>query len=680
MPTKIHDGDLNSDGGGGDESESGKSTKSTRSSSRKSTASGSTAKTPRKPSSRAGPASTRKASSGAKTPASKSVSRSSSRSALKEVVEDEETEEEQAEPVETKPKGKKASTAKTPAKSTKVKKTATARGRSRSVAPSESEAELVTEDDEVEPPATIKKKPASKSKASAPTPAPSKKPKARSNSVARRVAPEAPSDIEAEQEDEAEPPKPVTKSKSKVSKKAPTSAPVHVESNDEVGSDMDLDEAWTTAPETERKTSKSGGSTNPTKSLKKAPESKGSKQAEEQTEEDEHIQKTVKKPVSKSKPRTTVKAKPPSKSRSKAAEEVFESEIDTEAEPDPAPVKRASRSTTTKPPSKAQSSDKGKGKAVSTKPSVTQKAEETQDESEAGTDLDQGKAEEDEFGPIIRQPSFSANGQAKGKPSSVAGASRPPKQSPPVMMKNQDGDEDVEMTPVFVPKRGTPAAPPVAREASTGPSKLPAPKADKQKKQIKVVDVSSDEDEEDEKLVEEQVQVMPTPHKPPIQRSVKLVQKKPLEDCDDVVMNLDPIEPSTDIDNSMHEDGAEEHHDTQPALEPPRTPLAQARHPSPFPPVQASFSSSQLAHGSSQGPDPRPGQDETEEPPFFPPLSRMPFMPLPTLTPAELDMTVEEWVRYQMEMEYDKFKRDGERELVRFRNRAEDVRKIIDGL
>jgi len=43
-------------------------------------------------------------------------------------------------------------------------------------------------------------------------------------------------------------------------------------------------------------------------------------------------------------------------------------------------------------------------------------------------------------------------------------------------------------------------------------------------------------------------------------------------------------------------------------------------------------------------------------------------------------MTVEEWIRYQIEVEYDKFKRDGERELARFRKRAEEVRKVIEGL
>jgi hypothetical protein len=64
----------------------------------------------------------------------------------------------------------------------------------------------------------------------------------------------------------------------------------------------------------------------------------------------------------------------------------------------------------------------------------------------------------------------------------------------------------------------------------------------------------------------------------------------------------------------------------------------------------------------------------------LPALSKLPSIPLHTLTEAELDMTVEEWIRYQMIVEYDKFRRDGERELQRFRNQAEEVRKAIEGL
>lgn len=75
-----------------------------------------------------------------------------------------------------------------------------------------------------------------------------------------------------------------------------------------------------------------------------------------------------------------------------------------------------------------------------------------------------------------------------------------------------------------------------------------------------------------------------------------------------------------------------------------------------------------------------PTKATTPEPQILPALSRIPYLPLQALTEAELDMTVEEWIRYQMEIEYDKLKRDGERELARFKARAEEARMIIESL
>jgi len=80
-----------------------------------------------------------------------------------------------------------------------------------------------------------------------------------------------------------------------------------------------------------------------------------------------------------------------------------------------------------------------------------------------------------------------------------------------------------------------------------------------------------------------------------------------------------------------------------------------------------------------QGQEPLKTQQPVE-PQFVPFLSKLPFLPLHVLTEAELDMTVEDWIRYQMEVEYDKFKRDGERELMRFKKKAEETRRIIEQL
>jgi len=79
-----------------------------------------------------------------------------------------------------------------------------------------------------------------------------------------------------------------------------------------------------------------------------------------------------------------------------------------------------------------------------------------------------------------------------------------------------------------------------------------------------------------------------------------------------------------------------------------------------------------------QGQEPLKTRQQPAEPQFVPFLSKLPFVPLHVLTEAELDMTVEDWIRYQMEVEYDQFKRDGERELMRFKKKAEETRRIIE--
>ncbi|KAL0575581.1 hypothetical protein V5O48_006397 [Marasmius crinis-equi] len=65
---------------------------------------------------------------------------------------------------------------------------------------------------------------------------------------------------------------------------------------------------------------------------------------------------------------------------------------------------------------------------------------------------------------------------------------------------------------------------------------------------------------------------------------------------------------------------------------------------------------------------------------FCPPLAKEPFVNLEVLSNEELDMTVEDWIRCQMNVEYEKFKRDGEDELAAFQNRAEEVRRTIEAL
>ncbi|KIM44445.1 hypothetical protein M413DRAFT_442427 [Hebeloma cylindrosporum] len=115
-----------------------------------------------------------------------------------------------------------------------------------------------------------------------------------------------------------------------------------------------------------------------------------------------------------------------------------------------------------------------------------------------------------------------------------------------------------------------------------------------------------------------------------------------------------------DVNMDVAEDDAHPVIDDNVAYEPPRTPVRSKGRVSPPKEIRI--------------------EKEATEPPFVPALSKLPFIPITTLSEAELDMTVEDWIRYQMDAEFDKLRRDGERELQRFRKKAEDTRKIIESL
>lgn len=62
------------------------------------------------------------------------------------------------------------------------------------------------------------------------------------------------------------------------------------------------------------------------------------------------------------------------------------------------------------------------------------------------------------------------------------------------------------------------------------------------------------------------------------------------------------------------------------------------------------------------------------------PLSKELFIPTQELSDVELSMTVEEWVRHHKQIEYEKFREDGERRIEAFLRHAEQTRRAIEGL
>jgi len=127
-----------------------------------------------------------------------------------------------------------------------------------------------------------------------------------------------------------------------------------------------------------------------------------------------------------------------------------------------------------------------------------------------------------------------------------------------------------------------------------------------------------------------------------------------------------PVVPEVDVDVNM--DMADTHPDVNVNMQN-----------SPKTPVRPKARISPPKEAGTEAPAPLAAK-EAAEPLFIPALSKLPFIPITTLSEAELDMTVEDWIRYQMDAEFDKFRRDGERELQRFMKKAEEARKIIENL
>lgn len=66
--------------------------------------------------------------------------------------------------------------------------------------------------------------------------------------------------------------------------------------------------------------------------------------------------------------------------------------------------------------------------------------------------------------------------------------------------------------------------------------------------------------------------------------------------------------------------------------------------------------------------------------PFTPALATIPMQHVSTLTPEERNMTVEQWIRHEMTLQYEQLKRDGERSIEAFKERAREVRSVIEAL
>ncbi|KZT68955.1 BIR-domain-containing protein [Daedalea quercina L-15889] len=82
----------------------------------------------------------------------------------------------------------------------------------------------------------------------------------------------------------------------------------------------------------------------------------------------------------------------------------------------------------------------------------------------------------------------------------------------------------------------------------------------------------------------------------------------------------------------------------------------------------------------STSPDDRPVVEQDDAFPFTPLLSTLPMQQLAALTDEEYSMTVEQWIRREIETQTRLLKEDAEKQLAVVREKAAEMRKVIEAL
>ncbi|KAF9478254.1 hypothetical protein BDN70DRAFT_880217 [Pholiota conissans] len=623
----------------------------------------------------------------------------------------------------------KKSTTKTPAKS---------RSTSRSGLKGVAEVEGEEGDVEVEPPATVKKKSRSKSVIrsdiqteedenieAGPPPTVKKKPRSRSKSVARQVIEVGVDDDEDNVNDIQMEPPPVVKKKSKAKPKSKMEADSEVPTEQEEVRKTSRSKSRKPTQQTEDETEEDALPPKSSRAKSKVPVAADN---EEPTRKPSRSKpkSSVAPSMTEEVPRKTSRAKPKSKA---ADSELDEPVLSANARPTKPPPQSEEAPKPPVKPKHQRTASKSKAKATV----AVSDTESVERDEPVTAVLPKKKASSKSKQPAPAEPVDPDELVTTAVPKKKKASSKP-KPSPPVEAADLFNDnvllEDTnpppspqpsskpsttpELAPLFVPKRPTISAtsskpPSQSKKPASKPKPTPATP-----KPMKVVEITSDDEtdghasEKENKLKDSsqenkentrisasnsQSSLQPGIAQPqfktpsqPISRSGKsgkipiIVETvQPLETTR--LPSPPPVEPEQNNgDVSMHDIELNEDHqmDDIPAPSTPPRPTIKFTPPNTVMPNM----DSQPDLGQPSTP-PKVSQNipgAAKTPPFMPPLARLPFTPLHSLTDQELDMTVEEWIRYQMDVEFDKFRRDGERELQQFKKKAEEVRRVIEGL
>jgi hypothetical protein len=85
-------------------------------------------------------------------------------------------------------------------------------------------------------------------------------------------------------------------------------------------------------------------------------------------------------------------------------------------------------------------------------------------------------------------------------------------------------------------------------------------------------------------------------------------------------------------------------------------------------------------HTTNRNASPVREDARSPSPPFYPPLSDTPLVHVTELSAEERELTVEQWVRHEMEIQCNKLRGDAEGKIHLLKRRAEEVRQIIEAL
>ena len=368
---------------------------------------------------------------------------------------------------------------------------------------------------------------------------------------------------------------------------------------------------------------------------------------------------------------------PPAKPKGKAS-----SRSKTKAKPEPEP--EVSEEDAASAPNHSSHIRANSGRIVGQRESNSASERKSSLSEDAGYATAEAPAEADQMevdgGPAASPPHPTK--KAKAPASSV---------SQPVPRTNSratpaDGDIGQRPSPVVNGVRSSSAAPPSSRP----PGKLSVARAPT-KDSLKVIEIDSDGDGSPERPLKPQSKAKAPPSRQESTASVNGA-KKPASQTSkkklqvEVVVPRKTPQPGSSEDVRMQDDIF-----ASPPPRPPRSPdrLTKPEPPVPGTPVSAVRRSAPPSPERDAGGDGDVHMSSNEEADtvpsasasprtYHPFLAQFPIEKLASLTEEEMEMTLEQYVRREMELQYAQLKADGERRIEEFKQKAAETRRLIE--